>query len=258
MRLVCSVLFAALLASCAVIPNEWYEDSKGFRDIELSSTTYQLLPPPPPNLWTSSEVFYQNNFVLNENMTAKVGEIVLRVKAFRQDNYLNQYFRLDKEVTATVKQAKIKMPPGKYTIVGRFEHDGETFYVMPPLQHHYFLVNASGELQPMFLYGIRDSEKVSVFSDKARFSPASVKMHRVKSFERPQLPFLDFEVIYEGIKDNQIVLFYKDAIPGTEGGAGSFDTLFYPVDSTMISVEGRLLRILQATKEQLVYVVVKE
>ena len=70
--------------------------------------------------------------------------------------------------------------------------------------------------------------------------------------------FIDFEVIYDGVKNNQIVLFYKNAVPGTNGNAGSFDTRGYPADSTLISVEGRLLRILHADRDQMTYIVVKE
>ena len=68
----------------------------------------------------------------------------------------------------------------------------------------------------------------------------------------------DFEVIYDGIKNNQIVLFYKDSVPGTNGGTGSFDTLSFPADATMISVAGRLIRIIRADREQITYIVVKE
>ena len=258
MRLVLSLLLFPFLASCSVIPGGWYEDSRVIREFDMSAFSHSLLPPPPPKILTGSETIYQNNYVLNETMAAKVGETVLRVQAFHQDNYINQAFFLEKPVTAIVEKAQIELPAGQYTIVGMFERDGESFFVLPQKKHHYFLVNAYGEFQPLYLYGVRNSNKVSIFPDKAKFSPSSVRMKRVTSFERPKLPFSDFEVVYEGIQNNQIKLFYKNAVPGTNGGSGGFDTLFYPVDSTLISIEGRLLRILQVTGEQIVFVVVRD
>ena len=88
--------------------------------------------------------------------------------------------------------------------------------------------------------------------------PESAYMKRAMTYDQEKIPFLDFEVVYDGIKNNRIILFYKDAVPGTDGASGSFDTLGYPADSTMISVAGRLLRIIRADNEQITYIVVKE
>ena len=257
MRLALSVLIIPLLAACVFVPDGVYGDSHGMSDLRLPSVSYKLQPPPPAKIFTGSETVYLNNYELNETMVAKVGDTVLRVQAFRQDNYINQAFLLEKPVTVTVKREKMHFPAKKYSIVGTFERDGETFYALPKIKRFYFLVNSYGEFQPLFLYEKRNSKDVSIFPDKAKFEP-SARLKRLTSFERPKLPFSDFEVVYQGIKDNQIVMFFKNAIPGTNGGAGGFDTISYPIDSTMISIEGRLLRILQATEEQLVFIVVRD
>ena len=258
MRQALYVLFLPLLISCSFIPDEWYEDSQGFRDIHTPSRSYTILPPPPETIFTGSETVYQNNYVLNETYVAKIGEPVLRVRAFKKDNFITREMILENPVNVTIDNEEMTLPAKKYPIFGIFENGAETFYVLPKYTHFYFLMNMSGELQPLFLYEIKNSDKVTVFPDRAKYSPVGARMKRVSIFEQPQLPFLDFEVVYDGIKNNQIVLFYKNAVPGTNGNTGSFDTLAYPKDSTMISVEGRLLRILRADNEQLAFIVIRD
>ena len=152
----------------------------------------------------------------------------------------------------------MKLPAKKYQIFGIFEQGDQTFFVLPKYNHYYFLVDMNGQIQRQFLYEIKGSHKVTLFPDRAMILPESAYMKRAMTYDQEKIPFLDFEVVYDGIKNNRIILFYKDAVPGTDGASGSFDTLGYPADSTMISVAGRLLRIIRADNEQITYIVVKE
>lgn len=251
-------LILPFLASCAFVPDEWLGTSVAVEKMSSSARSYTILPPPPSSVFTGSQTIYQNNYVLNETMSAKVGETVLRVKAFKRDNFVSDELRLEKPVTIKIGHQQMVLPAKKYEIFGIFEQGDKTYFVLPKYKHFYFLVDMDGVLQRQFLYEIKGSDKATMFPEKAQFFPESARMKRELFFEQAKIPFLDFEVVYDGIKNNQIVLFYKDAVPGTDGGSGSFDTLGYPADSTMISVAGRLLRVLRADKEQISYIVVKE
>lgn len=258
MRQALFILILPLLASCALVPSEWYEDSQEIREIHGPAYSYTILPPPPETVLTGTETVYRNNYVLNETLVAKVGEPVLRVQAFKKRNYITREMILEKPVTVMIETEKMTLPAKKYPIFGTFEYGNETFYVYPKYKHIYFLTDMNGIFQPMFLYEIKNSDKVTIFTEKAKFSPSDARMKRYSFSSQEKLPFLDFEIIYDGIKNNQIVLFYKNAVPGTNGGAGSFNTMSYPADSTMISLEGRLIRILHADKEQISFIVLKE
>ena len=156
MRQALYILVLPLLAACSVIPSEWYEDSQGMREIHMPAQSYSILPPPPETVFTGSEIIYQNNYVLNETRVAKVGEIVLRVQAFKKDNYVSREFVLEKPVTLTIDKADMTLPAKKYPIFGTFEQGSETFYVLPKFKHNYFLVNMRGEIQRNFLYEIKN------------------------------------------------------------------------------------------------------
>lgn len=247
-----------VLVSCAVIPEEWIGLSQEFENMQSSSRSYTILPPPESTVFIGSQTVYQNNYVLNETASAKVGETVLRVQAFKKDNFVSDELILDRPVKIKIGTDEMTLPAKKYQIFGLFEQGDKTYFVLPKFNHYYFLVDMNGAVQRQFLYEIKNSDKATLFPEKALLFPESARMKRVLSSKQSKVPFLDFEVVYDGIKNNQIVLFYKDAVPGTNGGSGSFDTLGYPADSTMISVAGRLLRIIRADSEQITYIVVKE
>ncbi len=251
-------LILPFLAACTFIPEEWLGTSVEFEKMSSSARSYTILPPPPRTVFVGSQTVYQNNYVLNETSSAKVGETVLRVKAFKKDNFVSDELRLEQPVTIKIGSEEMVLPAKKYEIFGIFEQKDKTYFVLPKFDHYYFLVDMNGVLQRQFLYEIKGNDKVTLFPEKASFFPESARLKREMFFEQAKIPFLDFEVVYDGVKNNQIVLFYKDAVPGTNGGSGSFDTLGYPADSTMISVAGRLLRVLRADKEQISYIVVKE
>lgn len=258
MRRAFYVLILPFLASCSLIPEEWYEDSQEIREISMPAYSYTIFPPPPETIFSGSETVYQNNYVLNETRVAKVGETVLRVRAFTKDNYITREMVLEKPVKVTVDTDEMTLPAKKYPIYGTFERGSETYFVLPKYNHYYFLTSMTGELQPFYLYEIKNSDKVTIFPDKAKFSPYGARLKREATYFQPELPFLDFEIIYDGIKNNQLTFFYKNSVPSSNGNAGSFDTMAYPADSTMISMEGRLLRVLRADRDQIVFVVIKD
>ena len=258
MRRAFYVLLLPFLASCSLVPSDWYENSQRMHEMNMPAYSYTILPPPPDIIYTGSERVSQNNYELNVNRMARVGETVLRVRDFKQDNYIIREMMLEKPVEVKVDADRVTLPAKKYPIFGTFERGSESYYVLPKYNHYYFLTNMQGELQPFYLHEIKDSDKVTIFPYKVTYSPRGARLKRVTTSVTPRLPYLDFEVIYDGIKNNQLVFFYKNSVPSSNGNSGSFDTLGYPADSTMISIEGRLLRILRADNEQISFVVIKD
>ena len=247
-----------LLMSCALVPEEWYEDTLHAREISGPVRAYSILPPPPDTVHDGQETVYQTNYVLNETRVVGIGDPVIRVRAFRKDNFTTRQMILEHPVKVKIGTEEMTLPAKKYPVFGIFEYGSETFYVLPKYKRYFFMINMRGELQSMFLYEIKDSEKVTILNEKAKFSPSSARLKRYSYSTQETVPFQDYEVVYDGVKNNRIVLFYKDAVPGTDGGTGSFDTQSYPADSTMISVRGRLVRVLHADRDRMTYIVLKE
>ncbi len=247
-----------MLSACVFFPDSWFNDAANEKLFDTSSArSYTILPPPPATTFLGTETVWQRNYILNKRMIAHIGDPVLRVQGFTKQTYVTGRMILNEPVEFKTDLEYIKLPAREYQIYGMFEMNGDSFFVLPPQNNIYMLADMSGVIQPRFLYRIRNSEKVTLFRDKAKITPKSVRLKRItESFEN-KTPFVDYEVLYDGIKNNQMTFFFKRAVPGTNGEQGSFESLAYPKDSTMISLQGAMLRIIRADKEKLEFIVLK-
>ena len=62
------VLILPLLASCALVPDEWYDDSLSSREISGPVRSYSILPPPPETVFDGSI-----NYTLTATLAHKNG-----------------------------------------------------------------------------------------------------------------------------------------------------------------------------------------
>ncbi len=246
-----------MMGGCMFIPDPLYGEIREQTRWRSTGVEYDLAPPPPETVFTGTETVYQRNYVLNERQVAKVGEPVLRVQAFKRYNYVNAKMMLEKAVDITADREKFSLPAGEYPIFGIIELERVPYYVFPSKKRIHLMSDMNGVVQTSVLYDVRNSDKVRLLTDRIRFVPANPSMTRVVTSQEEKLPFMDFEVVYDGIRNNEIRLFHKYAVPGTNGEKGAFDTYTYPADATMISVEGTLIRIIRADNEQIEFIVLK-
>ena len=241
-----------LTAGCVLFTNTSLEtaDQTLFNQ---SATEYDLQPPPPATVFVGSETVCQKNYKINERLVIKNGESVLRVKAYRKHNYIHKKMRLEQELILKSKIEDFKIKPKEYPIYGILNMRGETFFVFVIDAKMRFVTNLDGVVQPILLYhSLKSPEnRVNIISDPVSVSPKGAYLTRIMSFREEKIPSTDYEIIYEGIKDGKITLFYKYAVPGTNGGKGSFDTYTYPLNTTMLSLKGVLFRVLRADNEQI-------
>ena len=246
------------LSSCVLVPDSWFNDASNEKLFDSSAArSYTIMPPPPETIFNGTETVYQRNYILNKRMIAHVGDPVLRIQAFTKQNYVKSKMMLEEPVDFQTAFEHIKMPAREYPIFGMFELDGESYFVLPPQGNIYLLADMSGVIQQRFLHQIRDSEKVSVFREKGKLTPKRPRLKRISESFENKTPFVDYEVLYDGIKNNQITFFFKHAVPGTNGEQGSFESLAYPKDATFISLAGAQIRIIRADKEKLEFIVLK-
>lgn len=247
-----------VLSACILVPDSWFNDASNEKLFDSApARSYTIMPPPPETIFNGTETVYQRNYILNKRMIAHVGDPVLRIQAFTKQNYVKSKMMLEEPVDFQTAFEHIKMPAREYPIFGMFELDGESYFVLPPQGNIYLLADMSGVIQQRFLHQIRDSEKVSVFREKGKLTPKRPRLKRISESFENKTPFVDYEVLYDGIKNNQITFFFKRAVPGTNGEQGSFESLAYPKDATFISLAGAQIRIIRADKEKLEFIVLK-
>ncbi len=249
----------ALTAGCVLFP-DYGTQTKEQAAFVASAKEYALQPPPPATVFTGTETTYQKNYKLNERMVVKNGESMIRIQAFKQHNYIHSKMLLEKGFELKTKLDEFEIKSGEYPILGMLDYQGETFYVFAINSKMRFVTNLEGAVQPFVLYHSPDSanDKVSFIPEIVTVSPKNAVLTRVTSFRENAIPSTDYEIMYDGIKNDKISLFYKYSVPGTNGGKGSFDTYTYPLNTTMISLKGVLFRVLRADNEQIEMIPLKD
>ena len=226
------LILPLLLASCVLVPDEWYDDSRSAQEISRPVRSYSILPPPPETVFDGSETVYRTNYTLNETRVAKVGEPVLRVQAFKKDNFITHQLILEKPVTVTIEKEEMRLPAKRYPVFGTFEWGAETFYVLPKYKQYYFLVNMKGELQTMNLYEIKNSDKgygynfaTNEYSDMLSagiVDPAKVTRSALQNAASVAAMVLTTESLVTDIKDPQADAAQAAAMAAAAQGGGMY------------------------------------
>lgn len=250
-----ALLTAATVSGCVLIPTSLYNNSERNQAMEEENRSYAILPPPPTEVPGGQENVYRYNYVLNEQRIARTGDAVLRVQGFKSYEFLSSKMILEQKAEAYIDAQKVAFAPGEYPIYGIIDPEKEPYFLLPSRGNLFPVVDMHGVLQTFFMYRVNGEAKVSPLRDRAKLTPRLVRFKRVVKKRENTIPFTDYEVVYDGIKNNMISLFVKDNVPGSNGAQGSFDTLSFPKDSTMISVRGALIRIIRADREKLDYIV---
>lgn len=250
-----ALLTAATVSACVFVPTSLYNNSTPNRDLDESNRSYAVLPAPPSEVPGGKEDVFRYNFVLNEQRSVRPGEAVLRVQAFKKYETLLSQMRLDEKAEIQTETRKIVLSPGVYPIYGIIETEGEPYYLLAPRGSLFPVIDMSGVLQNRMMDRLGSTSAVSFLPERVKLTPKNVRLKRVVQKRENSLPFTDYEIVYDGIKNNMMAFFAKYSVPGTNGEQGHFETLTYPKDATTISLRGGLIRIIRADREKLDYVV---
>lgn len=250
-----ALLSAATVSACAFVPTSLYNNSERNQNMDEENRAYAILPPPPREVSAGQERVYRYNYVLNEQRIARIGDTVLRVQGFQKHKWLHSKMVLDQKAEIRIEGQTIVLSPGEYPIYGVIESDKESFFLLPSRGNLFPMVDMSGVLQNRFMYRVNGEAKASSLRGRAKLTPRQVRFKRATTKREDSLPFTDYEVVYDGIKNDMISLFVKDNVPGSNGEQGSFGTLAFPKDATMISVRGALIRVVRADREKLDFIV---
>lgn len=246
-------IFSSILTGCIFIP-------EGTEDSHLSTKTdsFSLNPPPPATQATAPTPILDKNYTLNAHLYAGFGETVLRVVGYYQRNFIHGSLETKEKITFTSNFDSFSIPVGQHPILGTITIKNETFYVIGPFNKKYALLDKSFYVQKKILFKGANDTRYFALNDYNKLSPRGASLKRVYSSTMDTVPFIDFEVKYDGIKNNQMNFFVKDAVPGSDGRAGSFDTVSYPADSTLIMMRGTKIRVIKADSQRFDYIVIED
>ena len=250
----------AILTACALIP-DYFSERPPERNPLKASQTYTLTPYQyEPTIYLGEKIVEQKNYELNRREYVRTGESVIRVKSFRQRAYKHFFneFMLKHDVTLTFGIENFKIPAGIRHIQGVIDLDGETYYVLDSTDRYHMLMTPDFYLSNLAVY----EKSAGVFTklyEKIVFTPSGKTYLPQKTDETSDsTPLDDYEIVYDGVKDNKLTFFYKRSIIGSNGNAGSFETLTYPADSATINLMGILVQIIRADGDHIEYIMLKK
>ena len=247
------LIFFQILTGC-VLMSDNCDDS----NISPNMDSFNLSSPPPATQATAPTPIIDKNYRLNDHLSAERGSTVLRVVGYYQRNYVHGSLETDNKIVLTSNLDKLIVPVGQHPIIGTITYRKEPFYVIGPFNKKYILLDQSMHVQKKVLFRGANDKKYYMLSDYHKMTPTNASFKRVYSSTKDTIPFVDFEAVYNGIQNGQISFFVKDAVPGSEGRAGSFDTISYPADATLIILRGTKIRVIKADAQRFDYIVIED
>ena len=258
MKKICLAICCALSSACAFIP-DFYSDVSRDRNTYKSMQTYALEPFQEVTDLGNKYV-YEKSYELNRRNFSAVNEPVMRVLTYTVGETARNQVSLAKEVRVKTDSAEFVLPAKTYSVRGTVTIDGVKYIVLDGYKKYYVMLDADLRLQNKILYEDDGmfSKRFIMLNRKAELSPKNAFFKRKIDVSSDRKLIEDYEIVYEGIKDGKLAFFYKQSVVGSNGNAGSYDTLFYPKDSTMINLANVMMQIIRADNERIEYRYLKE
>ena len=246
------------MSGCAFIP-DFYSDVSRERNNFKSNITYALSDY-PEFVGLGEKVVYKKNYELNRRYYAAVSDPLIRVQVFAADETARNQVELNEDVKVKVGIEEFSMPKKTYSIQGTVNIDGKTYFVLNGYKKYHPMLDENMRMQNRMLYddGGWFSKRFLMLNERLSFNHAAPVFKRKVDISTKKRMIDDYEIVYDGIKDNQLAFFYKKSVLGSNGYAGSYDTLFYPKDSTMINLNGLMMQIIHADADRIEYIFLKD
>lgn len=255
MRVLCWLLTAMTLSGCIYAGDN---DILGARKDFFAAINGYLIEwySNEPKL-AKTEFVEENNFRLNESMTAFRGYTVLNSKLYRKDTFAERFVRPNHDGIMHSVTVPVKFSMNKnYEVLGVVSIDGADYRLINSglkgfaalIANDGSLYNRIGQIKGNYLV-LTDTEYY--------ITPKDLKMVDVVNTSSTQTkPSKGFDLKFDGVKANRIWFTYLD-YSNDEGNRGSFENMNFPLNAGVIEINGLGFRVLRATNDRLDYVILK-
>lgn len=200
----------------------------------------------------------EHDYVKNKAITVRKGEAVLSDKSFDRDTYRTFVYKVNKKGALHNQSYSLRLDNKKeYNILGWVTIDGEKYSVIESdLDDYVFLFDDSGKFYHQAGY-IR--EGILILLDEEVFVyPSDLRIKRIAKTREAVSNIKDgYEIKYGGIKLDRIWFDYMAYDPVNNNG-GHFERINFPNQPGLIMINGKGLRVLEADKDALTYMILKD
>lgn len=215
------------------------------------------------NKLVKTEYITDKGMPVNEVLTAYKGYTVVDAKTYRKDFYTAEYLRANMDgalssasIPVVFKKNELKQ------VVGQVVIDDESFLLVPTHENKegksdfMVLVRRDGSLYRR-LGQIRYKRLVLLGVDYIPY-PADLRLEPVTTSRTEQTePVKGFDIKYEGIKADRMVFTYLD-YANSQGDSGRFENLSYANKPGIINIRGVGIKVLDAGKQKIDYIILKK
>lgn len=204
-----------------------------------------------------TEYIEDNNFKLNESMTAFRGYTVLNSKKYRKDTYVENFLRPTQDVVLHSASVPVKFSSKeKYRVLGVSEIDGRDYRLVDSgLKGFVVLVDEKGNLFKKM--GQIKGNYLVLMDTEYYISPKGAKMSNALNTHSVQTkPTKGFDLKFDGVKMDRIWFTYLD-YNNDEGNKGSFENISFPLNAGVIEINGLAFRVLKVDNDRLDYIILK-
>jgi hypothetical protein len=220
------------------------------------ATVAPVASPPPA---VTSEQVVERSYTLGKEEVAFVGGTIARVKDYRLDTTTRQgVMRASKDFTIfypLVGPTVMIRTTDPIPIAGTTQRDGKT-YRLVTLRNPYvrFLLNDDGTFEGSAI-GLADARMGYTYSP----NPADVMLvPDTAASTVSSKGYINFELVYSGATKDSIRLLYREYTQQDLVRPAFTQDLVYERDSATIRFRNMLLKIIQATGEQIRFVVMED
>lgn len=255
MKILCWFLAASMLSGCIYAgDNDIFPPRKNFFAaingymIDWYSNEPKLV---------KTEFVEENNFKLNESMSAFRGYTVLNSKLYRKDTYAERFIRPNHNGIMHSVSVPVKFSMDKnYEVLGFVTIDGADYRLIDSgLKGFAVLIDKQGNLYNRM--GQIKGDFLVLMDTEYYITPKDLKMVEVVNSNTTQTkPSKGFDLKFDGVRANRIWFTYLD-YSNDEGNRGSFENMSFPLNAGVIEINGLGFRVLRADNDRLDYIILK-
>lgn len=209
-----------------------------------------------------SELLTERNFPIKRALTASVGYSVVDDKTYRKISYAREVLRANQTGGITAISEPVTYQKNqKVDMIGEVLID-KNRYALVPAEEEGFVVLVDGNGVPYRRMGQIRHNRLALLNTDFIVWPKTFAFEPVTLSRSDQTtPVKGYDIKYGGLKGGYITfIYYRYDAPSNDGlhDSGEFEVISYPNKAGPIDIKGVKLRILEAKKDSVDYMILSK
>lgn len=209
-----------------------------------------------------TELLTERNFPERQVLTAAVGYSVVDDKTYRKVYYAREVLRANENGGLTSISEPVSYKKNQQIdMIGEVMIDGAR-YALIPADTNGFVVLVRGDGKPYRYMGQIRHGRLALLNTEFIVYPDNFSFEPVMLSKSEQTtPVKGFDIKYGGLKGRYVTfIYYRYDAPSNDGlhDSGEFEVLSYPAKNSVIDIKGVGIKIVEARKDSIDYMILEK